>query len=70
MPSPAAGFPYAFHNQLINIIMLKKTISYETPDMMVFEMHTEGVMCTSGPVTYGDPGEAGDEGAAIILGEY
>ena len=49
MPSPAAGFPYAFHNQLINIIMLKKTISYETPDMKVFEMHTEGVMCLSNP---------------------
>ena len=47
MPSPAAGFPYAFHNQLINIIMLKKTISYETPDMRVFEMHIEGVMCES-----------------------
>ncbi|MGM9790956.1 MAG: hypothetical protein ACI3Y4_00970 [Candidatus Cryptobacteroides sp.] len=27
--------------------MLKKTISYETPDMKVFEMHTEGVMCES-----------------------
>ena len=47
MPNPAAGFPSVFHNQLINIIMLKKTISYETPDMMVFEMHTEGVMCLS-----------------------
>ena len=70
MPSPAAGFPYAFHNQLINIIMLKKTISYETPDMMVFEMHPEsGMLNVTSPV-YGDPGEAGDEGAAIILGDY
>lgn len=29
----------------------KKPI-YETPDMKVFEMHTEGVMCTSDPDTY------------------
>ncbi|MGM9783661.1 MAG: hypothetical protein ACI3ZI_01140, partial [Candidatus Cryptobacteroides sp.] len=40
------------NNQLINIIMLKKTISYETPDMMVFEMHTEGVMCLSDVDTF------------------
>lgn len=36
------------NNQLINIIMLKTIKLYETPDMKVFEMHTEGVMCTSG----------------------
>ena len=35
------------NNQLINIIMLKTIKLYETPDMMVFEMHTEGVMCMS-----------------------
>ena len=70
LPSPDAGFPSVFHNQLINIIMLKKTISYETPDMKVFEMHPEsGMLNVTSPV-YGDPGEAGDEGAAIILGDY
>lgn len=26
-----------------------KKPNYETPDMRVFEMHTEGVMCTSYP---------------------
>ena len=66
LPSPAAGFPSVFHNQLINIIMLKKTISYETPDMMVFEMHTEGVMCGSIVEDYGVAGEAGKPG--IIIG--
>lgn len=35
------------NNQLINIIMLKTIKLYETPDMKVFEMHTEGVMCGS-----------------------
>lgn len=70
MPNPAAGFPSVFHNQLINIIMLKKTISYETPDMKVFEMHSEGVMCLSDPVTYGGQGEAGADGQSIIIGEY
>ena len=47
MPNPAAGFPSVFHNQLINIIMLKTIKLYETPDMKVFEMHAEGVMCGS-----------------------
>ena len=70
LPNPAAGFPSVFHNQLINIIMIKKTISYETPDMMVFEMHPESGMLTATSPVYGDPGEAGDEGAAIILGDY
>ena len=69
LPSPAAGFPYAFHNQLINIIMIKKTISYETPDMMVFEMHPEsGMLNVTSPV-YGDPGEAGADGFLTIIGE-
>ena len=69
MPSPAAGFPYAFHNQLINIIMLKKTISYETPDMKVFEMHPESGMLTATSPVYGDPGEAGADGFLTIIGE-
>ena len=38
---------------------MQKTIKlYETPDMKVFDMHAEGVMCQS----FGDPGEAGVEG--------
>ena len=35
------------NNQLINIIMLKTIKLYETPDMKVFDMHAEGVMCGS-----------------------
>ena len=69
LPSPAAGFPSVFHNQLSNIIMLKKTISYETPDMKVFEMHPESGMLTVTSPVYGDPGEAGDEGILTIIGE-
>ena len=35
---------------------MQKTIKlYETPDMKVFEMHAEGVMCQS----YGEEGRAG-----------
>ena len=30
-----------------------KKPNYETPDMMVFEMHIEGVMCLSDPDNYG-----------------
>ena len=33
--------------QSIHITMQKTIKLYETPDMKVFEMHTEGVMCTS-----------------------
>lgn len=69
LPSPAAGFPYAFHNQHINIIMLKKTISYETPDMMVFEMHPESGMLTVTSPVYGEEGEAGADGFLTIIGE-
>ena len=43
----------------------KKPI-YETPDMKVFEMHTEGVMCQS---PYGVDGKAGPDGDVIIIGE-
>ena len=43
----------------------KKPI-YETPDMKVFEMHTEGVMCGSNVEDYGVAGEAGKPG--IIIG--
>ena len=44
--------------QSIHITMQKTIKFYETPDMKVFEMHAEGVMCQS----FGDPGEAGVEG--------
>ncbi len=57
------------HNQLINIIMLKKTISYETPDMMVFEMHPESGMLTVTSPVYGEEGEAGADGFLTIIGE-
>ena len=33
--------------QSIHITMQKTIKLYETPDMKVFEMHTEGVMCES-----------------------
>ena len=36
----------------------KKPI-YETPDMRVFEMHIEGVMCNSPYGEVGDPGANG-----------
>ena len=69
LPNPAAGFPSVFHNQLINIIMLKTIKLYETPDMMVFEMHPEsGMLNVTSPV-YGDPGEAGADGFLTIIGE-
>ena len=69
----AAASRFAFvpdNNQLINIIMLKTIKLYETPDMKVFDMHAEGVMCLSDPVTYGGQGEAGADGQSIIIGEY
>ena len=38
---------------------MQKTIKlYETPDMKVFEMHIEGVMCQS---PYGETGAAGTD---------
>ena len=49
--------------QLIHIIMQKTIKLYETPDMKVFEIHIEGVMCQS----FGDEGEAG---TSIITDEY
>ena len=36
-----------------------KKPNYETPDMRVFEMHIEGVMCNS---PYGEEGVAGANG--------
>ena len=38
----------SFNNvQSIHITMQKTSKLYETPDMKVFEMHAEGVMCQS-----------------------
>ena len=37
---------------------MKKVITYETPEVTVFEIHTEGTLCQS----YGDPGAAGLNG--------
>lgn len=34
---------------------MKKVITYEAPDVTVFEIHTEGTLCQS----YGDANEAG-----------
>lgn len=43
---------------------MQKTINlYETPDMKVFDMHAEGVMCQS----FGNEGEAG---TSILTDEY
>ena len=44
--------------------MLKTIKLYETPDMKVFEMHTEGVMCQS---PYGEVGAAGTR---VLTDEY
>ena len=44
--------------QSIHITMQKTIKLYETPDMKVFDMHAEGVMCTS----YGEVGRAGANG--------
>ena len=43
---------------------MQKTINlYETPDMKVFDMHAEGVMCQS----FGDEGRAGTK---VITDDY
>ena len=43
-----------------------KKPNYETPDMRVFEMHIEGVMCNS---PYGEVGEAGANGVYSLEDE-
>ena len=47
--------------QLIHIIMQKPIKLYETPDMKVFEMHAEGVMCQSPDPYYGLRSISGDD---------
>ena len=39
---------------------MKKAITYEAPELMVFEIHTVGTLCQS--QSYGDPGAAGLNG--------
>ena len=36
---------------------MKKAITYEAPELMVFEIHTVGTLCQS----YGDANEAGSK---------
>ena len=49
------------HQLFFYIIMNYKKPNYETPDMKVFEMHTEGVMCTSDPDNNGLFNITGDD---------
>ena len=49
------------HQLFFYIIMNYKKPNYETPDMKVFEMHTEGVMCTSPQDYYGLSYITGDD---------
>ena len=39
---------------------MKKAITYEAPELMVFEIHTVGTLCQI--ESYGDPGAAGLNG--------
>lgn len=39
---------------------MKKAITYEAPELMVFEIHTVGTLCQI--ESYGDPGAAGPDG--------
>ena len=38
---------------------MKKAITYEAPELMVFEIHTVGTLCQS----YGEDGRAGSDGS-------
>lgn len=40
---------------------MKKAITYEAPELMVFEIHTAGTLCQS--PSFGDPGAAGSNGS-------
>ena len=42
---------------------MKKVITYEAPDVTVFEIHPEGALCESG--IYGDQGRAGAVGVYV-----
>ena len=46
---------------------MKKVITYETPEVTVFEIHTEGTLCQS----YGEEGAAGRDGRVeVVDGDY
>ena len=57
------GLPSFCNVQSIHITMQKTIKLYETPDMKVFEMHAEGVMCQS----FGGEGRAGTK---VITDDY
>ena len=44
---------------------MKKVITYEAPDVTVFEIHTEGTLCQS----YGQEGKAGNPVETYEYGE-
>ena len=44
---------------------MKKAITYEAPELMVFEIHTEGTLCQS----YGQEGQAGNPVGTDEYGE-
>ena len=45
---------------------MKKAITYEAPELMVFEIHTVGTLCQS----YGDYGQAGNLVETDGYGEF
>ena len=44
---------------------MKKAITYEAPELMVFEIHTAGTLCQS----YGEDGSAGPDRHYLVEGE-
>ena len=46
---------------------MKKAITYEAPELMVFEIHTVGTLCQS--QSYGEAGDAGSDGHYLVEGE-
>ena len=46
---------------------MKKAITYEAPELMVFEIHTAGTLCQS--QSYGEAGTAGPDGSFHNDGE-
>lgn len=42
---------------------MKKAITYEAPELMVFEIHTAGTLCQS--PSYGEAGAAGQDGSFV-----
>lgn len=46
---------------------MKKAITYEAPELMVFEIHTAGTLCQS--PSYGEEGRAGNPVGTDEYGE-